>query len=188
MNATVKKQPKDVDSVTQTRFIMIAVRLAPVCAFLGWAIGGIPGLLIALPGSIVAALAVELLSGRLGDGSVNVLYGIGRIDRTFRDQFIGTLNQARFHKMSKRHDLALVCVDEVLAADPNFPEALFVKAQILWEGYQDGTAAKQCLIHLMKVEPDKEATFHRWALSLYREIADTGEARMNFLGNKNKQR
>jgi hypothetical protein len=177
MNATVKKQPKDVDSVTQTRFIMIAVRLAPVCAFLGWAIGGLPGLLIALPGSIVAALAVELLSGRLGDGSVNVLYGMGRVDRTLRDQFIGTLNQARFHKMSKRHDLALRCVDEVLAADPNFPEALFVKAQILWEGYQDAAAAKKCLIHLMKAEPDKEATFHRWSLSLYKEIATSDRKR-----------
>ena len=79
----------------------------------------------------------------MGDGSVNILYGMGRTDGTFRDQFIGTLNQARFHKMSKRHDLALECVDEVLAADPDFPEALFLKAQILWEGYQDAAAAKK---------------------------------------------
>jgi hypothetical protein len=141
MNATVKNQPKDVNSITQTRFMMIIVRLAPVCALLGWAIGGIPGLLYALPGSIVAALAGEFLSDRLGNGSVNVLYGIERVDRTLRDQVIGTLNQARFHKMSKRHDLALVCINEVLAADPDFPEALFVKAQILWEGYRDAAAA-----------------------------------------------
>jgi hypothetical protein len=171
MNTQAKKQPTDVNSVTQTRFIMIAVRLAPPCALLGWAIGGLPGLLWALPGSMVAVFAVELFSGWLGDGSVNILYGMGRTDGTFRDQFIGTLNQARFHKMSKRHDLALECVDEVLAADPDFPEALFLKAQILWEGYQDAAAAKQCLFHLMKVEPDKEATFHRWGLSLYKEIA-----------------
>ena len=170
MNSYAKNQPKDVDSITQTRFIMIAVRLAPACALLGWAIGGIPGLLIALPGSIAAALAVEIFSGKFWDGSVNVLYGIGRVDRTIRDQLIGTLNQARFHKMSKRHDLALTCINEVLAADPAFPEALFVKAQILWEGYQNSAGAKQCLYHLMKVEPDKDAPFHRWALSLYREI------------------
>ena len=117
---------KDVDSVTQTRFMMIAVRLAPACALLGWAIGGIPGLLVALPGSIVAALAVEIISGKFWDGSVNILYGTGRLDRTMRDQFIGTLSQARFHKMSQRHDLALGCVDEVLAAAPNYTEALFL--------------------------------------------------------------
>jgi hypothetical protein len=170
MSAAVKNQPKDVNSVTQTRFLMIAVRLAPVCALLGWTIGGMPGMLYALAGSIVAALAVEVLSGRLEDNSVNVLYGTARVDRTLRDQVIGTLNQARFHKMSKRHDLALACINEVLAADPDFPEVLFVKAQILWEGYQDAAAAKQSLIHLMKVEPDKAAAFHRWAVSLYKEI------------------
>ncbi len=87
MNAHARKQPKDVNSVTQTRFIMIAVRLAPPCALLGWAIGGPPGLLWALPGSMVAVFAVELFSGWLGDGSVNILYGMGRVDRTFRDQF-----------------------------------------------------------------------------------------------------
>jgi len=31
----------------------------------------------------------------------------------------------------------------------------------------------------MKAEPDKAATFHRWSLALYKEIADTGEARIN---------
>jgi hypothetical protein len=38
MNAHAKNQPKDVDSITQTRFIMIALRLAPACALLGWAL------------------------------------------------------------------------------------------------------------------------------------------------------
>jgi len=171
MNATVKNQPRDVNSVTRTRFLMLVVRLAPACVLLGWAIGGLKGVMYGLPGSILAALAVESLSGRLCDGSVNILYGTGRLDRTMRDQFIGTLSQARFHKMSLRHDLALGCVDEVLAAAPNYTEALFLKAQILWEGYQDSGAAKKCLIHVIKVEPDKEAPFHRWSLALYKEIA-----------------
>jgi tetratricopeptide (TPR) repeat protein len=96
---------------------------------------------------------------------------MGRIDRSLRDRFTGTLNQARFLKMSKHHDLAIRHVDEVLSADPNFPEALFVKALILWEGYQDAAAAKQYLLKAIKAELDKNATFHRWALSLYREIA-----------------
>jgi len=171
MNAIVKKQPKDINSVTQTRFLMIAVRLAPVCALFGWAIGGLQGVLYGLTVSVLAVFAVELLSGGIGNGSVNILYGTGRLDRTMRDQFIGTLSQARFHKMSQRHDLALGCVDEVLAAAPNYIEALFLKAQIVWEGYQDSAAAKKCLLHLIKVEPDKEAPFHRWAVSLYKEIA-----------------
>ena len=179
MNTIVKKQPRDVNSITQTRLIMIAVRLAPVCALLGWMIGGLHGVLYGLTVSFLAVFAVELLSGGIGNGSVNILYGTGRLDRTMRDQFIGTLSQARFHKMSQRHDLALGCVDEVLAAAPNYTEALFLKAQILWEGYQDSAAAKKCLIHVIKVEPDKEAPFHRWSLALYKEIAGCERNRNN---------
>ena len=176
MTAYVKKQLKDVNSITQTRLIMIAVRIAPVGVLLGLVIGGFQGVLYGLTGSVLAAFAVELLSGGIGSGSVNILYGTGRLDRTMRDQFIGTLSQARFHKMNQRHDLALGCVDEVLATAPNYIEALFLKAQILWEGYRDSAAAKNCLLHLIKVEPDKEAPFHRWALSLYREIAGCGRS------------
>ena len=179
MNTIVKKQPRDVNSITQTRLIMIAVRLAPVCALLGWMIGGLQGVLYGLTVSFLAVFAVELLSGGIGNGSVNILYGTGRLDRTMRDQFIGTLSQARFHKMSQRHDLALGCVDDVLAAAPNYIEALFLKAQILWEGYRDSAAAKTCLIHVIKVEPDKEAPFHRWSLALYKEIAGCERNRNN---------
>ena len=140
-------------------------------------IGGLQGVLYAIPGSVVAASAVELFSGRLGSGSVNILYGMGRNHRAPRDQLVGTLTRARVHKMNKCHDQALARIEEVLAADPEFPEALFVRAQILWEGYLDGPAAKRCLIEVMKAEPDKEAIFHRWAVSLYKEIVNHERSR-----------
>ena len=184
MAAHAKKQLKDANAIIQTRLIMSAVRIAPVGVLLGWVIGGLQGVIIALPGSILAAFAVELLSGGIGNGSVNILYGTGRLDRTMRDQFIGTLSQARFHKMSQRHDLALGCVDEVLAVAPNYIEALFLKAQILWEGYRDSAAAKKCLIHVIKVEADKEAPFHRWSLSLYKEMTEYKRDQHRLLHNK----
>ena len=90
MNATVKKQPKDVNSVTQTRLIMISMWIAPVCVLLGWVIGGLQGVLYGLTISVLAVFAVELLSGGIGNGSVNILYGTGRLDRTMRDQFINS--------------------------------------------------------------------------------------------------
>jgi len=91
----VKKQPKDVDSATQTRFLMIAVRLAPAGALLGWVIGGLQGVLYGLTISVLAVFAVELLSGGIGNGSVNILYGTGRLDRTMRDQFINSNDRNR---------------------------------------------------------------------------------------------
>ena len=184
MNTIVRKQPKDVNSVTQTRFLMIVMRLAPICALLGWAIGGKSGMLMALPASIIAAFAVEFLSGGLSNGSVNILYGTGRLDRTMRDRFIATLSQARFHKMNQRYDLALGHVDEVLAAAPNYVEALFLKAQILWDGNRNSAGAKHCLLHVIKVEDDKEAPFHRWSLALYKEIADYERSRNKCMRNR----
>ncbi|MEJ2285041.1 MAG: hypothetical protein P8X85_15765 [Desulfobacterales bacterium] len=73
MNAYTKNQPRNVNSVTQTRFLMLVVRLAPACVLLGWAIGGLQGVLYALPGSAVAAFAVELLTSRVGSAPVNLL-------------------------------------------------------------------------------------------------------------------
>ena len=39
-------------------------------------------------------------------------------------------------------DVKLPLVDEVLKDDPNIPEAAFIKATILWEGFKDSYTAK----------------------------------------------
>ena len=72
--------------------------------------------------------------------------------------------------MKQDYEGALVKLEDILARDPDFPEALFLKAQILWEGFQDRTAAKACLMRVIKIESDKKAMLHRWALNLHREI------------------
>ena len=74
--------------------------------------------------------------------------------------------------MCNRFDDALLKIEAVLAKDPDFPEALFLKAQILWEGFEDRQAAKECLLKIIKVEPDKKAVFRRWALSFYGELSE----------------
>lgn len=106
----------------------------------------------------------------VSNASVNTLYGTGRINRGFREQYGGDLNRVRFHKMNGRYDESLIILEGVLAADPTFHEALFLRAQILFDGYRDTIGAKECPIKLMKAAPDKNTTLHRWALSLYREL------------------
>ena len=71
----------------------------------------------------------------------------------------------------KRSEIASRVIEEILARDPDFAEALFLKAQLLWEGFEDREAARKCLLKIIKVEPDKRAVFHRWALNLYHEIS-----------------
>jgi tetratricopeptide (TPR) repeat protein len=84
----------------------------------------------------------------------------------------GDLNVVRYHKLRNQFEDALLKIEAILAKDPDFPEALFLKAQILWEGFEDCQAAKECLLKIIKVEPDKKAVFHRWALNFYRELSD----------------
>ena len=76
----------------------------------------------------------------------------------------------RHHKLCKRFDEALIKIEDILAKDPEFPEALFLKAQILWQGFGEAEAAKQCLLKVIRIEPDKAAVFHRWSLNLYGDI------------------
>ena len=64
----------------------------------------------------------------------------------------------------------MIKIEDILAKDPKFPEALFLKAQILWQGFEDKETANQCLLKIIQTEPDRKAVFHRWALNLYAEI------------------
>jgi hypothetical protein len=166
------KIAKDFNLATRTRLLLNCMRFMPICAIIGLATGGLTGLVFALPGGFALAVMVDLFLGAIGSRSANLLYGMGRRDRRPRDQFTGTLNQVRYHKMCKDFSKALLTVEDVLARDPDFAEALLLKAQILWEGFEDAIGAKQCLITILKVEPDKKSPFHRWALVLYKEISN----------------
>jgi hypothetical protein len=166
----VTMKAKNINLVTRSRLLLNSMRFMPISALIGLVAGGMPGLLFAIPGSFALAVMVELFSGAIGSTSINLLYGMGRRDRSPREQFAGTLNQVRYHKMCKDFPKALVTIEGVLAGDPDFPEALLLKAQILWEGLGDAAGAKQCLIEILKVEPDKKSPFHRWALLIYKEI------------------
>ena len=134
--------------------------------------GALAGLLAAAAVSTAIGSATTIFTDALGGGAVNVFYGMGRRTTGLRDRLAGDLNVARYHKICNRLDEALLQIEEVLAKDPDFPAALFLKAQILWEKFEDREAARECLLKITKVEPDKDAVFHRWAMDLYREMSE----------------
>lgn len=149
--------------------------LALIGLFLGYVSGGVfgalAGLLAATAVSAVIGSATTIFTGALGGGAANALYGTGRRTIGIRERLSGDLNVVRYHKLCNRFDEALIKIEEVLARDPDFSEALFLKAQLLWEGFEDREAARACLLKIIKVEPDEKAVFRRWALNLYREIS-----------------
>ena len=172
------KPLKDVNSanaaLTLRNTLWALPYLAVIGSSLGYLTGGLPGafigLLAAAAVSAIIGSAATIFTGIVGGGAVNVFYGIGRKTIGLRERLAGDLNVAKHHKSCDRFDEALIKIEDILAKDPEFSEALFLKAQILWQGFEDHEAAKQCLLKIIKTEPDKRAVFHRWALNLYGEI------------------
>ena len=112
----------------------------------------------------------RLRRGGIGNTSANLLYGLGRNTAGARAQLAADVSQARFHKMNGDFENALIKLDTVVARDPDDPEALFLRAQILWEGYGDRQGAKQSLIRLFAAQPDRNACTRRWGKVLYRQM------------------
>lgn len=170
-----RKEVNSADVALTFRTILWALPyLVLIGLFLGYAAGGalgaLAGLLAATVVSAVIGSATTIFTGALGGGAVNGLYGTGRRTIGVRERLSGDLNVVRYHKLCNRFDEALIKIEEVLARDPDFPEALFLKARLLWEGFEDSKAARECLLKIIKVETDEKAVFRRWALNLYREI------------------
>ena len=136
----------------------------------GGLMGAFIGLMAAAAVSTIIGSATTIFTGIVSGGAVNVFYGMGRKTIHLRERLAGDLNVAKHHKLCNRFDEALIKIEDILAKDPGFTEALFLKAQILWQGFEDREAAKQCLLKIIMTEPDKKAVFHRWALNLYGEI------------------
>ena len=172
------KPGKDVNSadvaLTFRNTLWALPYLAVLGIFWGFLVGGslgaLAGLLAAAVASAVIGPATTIFTGIVGGGAVNLFYGLGRKTIGLREQLAGDLNVARHHKLCGRFEEAWIKIEGILAEDPEFPEALFLKAQILWDGFGDAEGARQCLLKIIKTEPDKKAVLHCWALNLYGEI------------------
>ncbi len=167
---------KDIDSAARSRLIQVAFRVYPPVLIVMMVLGARMlgslklGLLLGLTVGAVATVISHLLIERLGSSGVNLLYGKRKPIYTDTEKFEGPLNQARHLKTKQDYINAYKMVDEVLARAPQLPEALYLKAQILWEGYRDAPAARKLLLALLEIVPDEQDTYHRWAKTLLQDM------------------
>jgi tetratricopeptide (TPR) repeat protein len=96
--------------------------------------------------------------------------------RTTREQFAGMIDIARNQKMQKQFDKAIITLEKILEKDPDYPEVLFIKAQIYWEAWEDSHTAMKCLKRVIELVPDSNDRIHRWASSLLEELSDKNKA------------
>jgi hypothetical protein len=118
--------------------------------------------------TVVCAPLAVCVADRVGERSANLLYGLGRETFKPHERLAGELDKIRHSKRQGEFDRALNLVNQVIDKAPNLPEALFLKAQILWEGFGNQAAERYLMkvLELVKVgEP-----LHRWALSYHEQV------------------
>jgi len=166
---------KDVDSVNRSLFLKAYVKvlflLSPFAGF-GMGIIGIWSLLLWPIVSLLTTASVMFILEHFSSGSINILFGATKPNIPVREQMHGVLKTARFAKMHRDYPKALKIVNEILKKDPEYHDALFVKAQILYQGFDNSeTAKKYCKMVIHKAEPGQ--TIHTWASSLYEELCQS---------------
>ena len=129
-------------------------------------LGILLGILAAAIVSFIVGIITTAFTDRVAKTAGGLLYGQGRSTIKLHERLEGDLQQARFHKMNQRYQQALGFVDGALEQAPDFADALLLKAQILWEGFQDSPAAVRCIQEVLQLVPAPDEPLHRWATHL----------------------
>lgn len=154
---------KDIDSPNRTLFLKIFFRITGPLTLLFLVVLGIKGLLISFVICLFAAWIVYFIVDKLSD-VIKILFGARAAIITVREQMEGSLKAVKVSKMNKDYPKALEMVNSILKKDPEFYEAMLVKAQILNEGYNNAGNAKKYLKRI--IDNEKKGSYvHTWASS-----------------------
>lgn len=173
-----KKQIKDAHAAREAQSYAVLFGFFLTLLFLGgmigMAVGGKQGGLIGCFGGAL----VSLLAGRLWRAlTEGIADNVGRIvfigkkaNWTKYERLESDMQQIRYAKHSERYGEALTMVNRVLKKAPEWPEALLLKADILWEGFESLEESKEVLRTIIKLtEPSDK--YHVWARSKYKELS-----------------
>jgi tetratricopeptide (TPR) repeat protein len=172
---------KEKDYVARSRFIWILAWFLAIpfiviimvsllggdLRFIRWLAQG--GIIILVSAAVLLAVIFFFAVGRFSGSYLNLLMPGGRSIRSRREQMAADFAGIKEDKRQGRFEEALQKMDAYLAKDPNYPEALFLKAQILMQGSGNAAEARRYLTRVRKAVPEKEP-LHRWAEGLLAEI------------------
>jgi tetratricopeptide (TPR) repeat protein len=176
-NNKTQKPVKDQDLKTVTYFLRVAGLTVPFVCLLGlylgyvyWGMSGaVAGVLIAAIAGLIISTIVIFLMDAVSCAAGDLLTGRREAVWTIREQVQGLLSQARFNKENKDYPAALSFVNKVLEKDPDFADALFLKAQILWEGFGHSRAAIQFLEKVLSLDSENKMVQNH-ALLLHNDL------------------
>lgn len=131
--------------------------------------------LFSIPLSILISLLLSLLLENITEvigGTASKLFIVGSASWTIQEQLTGPLNQVRFLKNEDRFAEAFVLLEKILTKTPDHTEALFLKAQLLWEGFKNIRESKTILSQVIKIT-QKNDIYHLLAERLYRDLIES---------------
>jgi hypothetical protein len=97
---------------------------------------------------------------KCGDISGRLFLGT-RSNLNIRERLSGDNSRARVQKMNGNYEETLRIIENVLAQAPDFNEALFIKAQILLDGFRDTIGAKKCISMILNTESNSSGLYRR---------------------------
>ena len=149
MNQVKTKPKRERDSTKVVRFVMffgiIVGAMLMISIWTGGSLFTFKHVLFlsicAIPFSILLVYSIEKVGSWLGGN----LSGWSSRKVTFRETLTSDLQKAKYSTRQGRFEEALKLIDEVLDKAPNFPDALYLKSHILWQGFENATDARGCL-------------------------------------------
>jgi len=132
---------------------------------------GFIGLMIGVTAGMVAfgiSMAIKTTIGKL----FNAVGGGPTSHRVMRGELKKNINQANYLKRSGDYHNALKTVNLIIQIDPGYPDALLLKAQVLWEGFDNKKAAIPIIGQIL-MTTNKEDAVHQRALWLATDIDDS---------------
>jgi tetratricopeptide (TPR) repeat protein len=154
--------------VAVIRFILACGFCFSVFLTIHTATGEVPLLfLTAVP--FLAAIVIMLIVNKSGGFFVGWFYRARRSGMSVDERLRFELNKIRFSIMNRHYEKALRNINNFLKKNPDYPEALFLKAQILNEGFGYHESARKCLKKIIDMDSvDKQV--HYWASSYLGQI------------------
>lgn len=173
----IRQKMKNDDRTGIYRFAMIWM----VCFGVFWVIelstGGVPLLFLVFAPPVTAVIVMFIII-KIGGLISRRFYGGRKARWNVKEQLAGELDKIRYSQSQGRFSEALALANDFLQHLPHDPEALFLKAQILHEGFGYGESAKKCLEIIIKEVPASE-TLPCWASSYYEGITSEEEMEKN---------
>jgi tetratricopeptide (TPR) repeat protein len=144
------------------RLLKLFTRLFPIFLLLGVIVGLTVEkkiiIALSLPFSIIVSVFALFIIEILGNVSGSFYWPSKKVNH--RQELSAYLAKAKFSKGNGRFKDALSIINEVLDKDPDFPDALYLKGQILWEGFENSVESKKLFSRVMQLLSTEEELYY----------------------------